>query len=117
MLDDPAFARRIHVDMERLHVFIDRGWISPLIVDGRPMFGEIDIARAALIDDLVNQMGVNDDGIDLVLDLVDQLYSLRFALNDLIDALEVQPRGIRRLVVEEAQRAKRRARSHPRVRR
>ena len=50
MLDDPAFARRIHVDMERLHVFIDRGWISPLIVDGRPMFGEVDIARAAQME-------------------------------------------------------------------
>ena len=60
------------------------------------MFRDVDIARAALIADLADEMGVNDEGIDLVLDLLDQLYSLRFAFSNLIDALEVQPRRIRR---------------------
>jgi chaperone modulatory protein CbpM len=103
---DREFAQSVRVDMERLNLFIDRGWISPLIVDGKPMFRDVDVARAALIADLGNEMGVNDEGIDIVLDLLDQLYGLRMALGNLIDALEVQPRGVRRNLISDAQKLK-----------
>ncbi|MDX2265510.1 MAG: chaperone modulator CbpM [Hyphomicrobiales bacterium] len=92
-MDDRQFARELCIDMNRLHVFIARGWISPLILDGRPVFGDVDLARAALIVDLRNEMGINDEGIDVVLDLIDQLYRLRFALGSLIDALEREGQG------------------------
>lgn len=83
---------------------MDRGWISPPILDGRPVIRDVDIARAALIADLADEMGVNEEGVDLVLDLLDQLYSLRLALGNLIDALEVQPRGVRIHLVNDARR-------------
>jgi chaperone modulatory protein CbpM len=82
MLDLPKLARELRVDSERLQIFIDRGWIAPPILEGRPVFRDVDVARAALIADLADAMGVNDEGVDLVLDLLDQLYSLRFALSD-----------------------------------
>ncbi len=91
------------VDVARLQVFIDRGWLSPPMLEGQPAFRDVDVARAALIADLAD-MGVNDDGVDLVLDLLDQLYSLRLALSDLIDALEVQPRGVRSHLVNDARK-------------
>ena len=103
-MDQEEFARNLRIDMARLRVFLDRGWISPLILDGRPIFRDVDVARAALIADLANEMGINDEGVDVVLDLLDQLYSLRFAFSNLIDALEVQPRGIRRHVVNDAKK-------------
>lgn len=103
-MDQEEFARNLRIDMARLRVFIDRGWISPLILDGRPIFRDVDVARAALIADLANEMGINDEGVDVVLDLLDQLYSLRFAFSNLIDAVEVQPRGIRRHVVNDAKK-------------
>ncbi|ACP21547.1 conserved hypothetical protein (plasmid) [Sinorhizobium fredii NGR234] len=106
-MDYQEFARDLRIDMERLQVFIDRGWISPAMPEGRPMFRDVDLARAALIADLANEMGVNDEGVDLVLDLLDQLYSLRFAFSNLIDALEVQPRDVRRHVVNDAQKLNR----------
>ncbi|MCS4096651.1 hypothetical protein [Rhizobium sp. BK176] len=68
------------------------------------MFKDVDVARAELIADLTNEMGINDEGIDVVLDLLDQLHSLRFACNNLIEALETQPLGIRRHVVTDAQK-------------
>lgn len=110
MIDHKEFARDLHLEMTRLDVFIDRGWISPLIVDGRPFFRDIDLARAELIADLANEMGINDEGIDVVLNLLDQLYSLRFACSKLFDALEDQPPSIRRRVVTDAQNLKRPAR-------
>lgn len=104
MMDQQEFARGLQVDGARLQVFIDRGWISPLILDGRPIFQDLDLARAALIVDLVDKMGVNDEGVDVVLDLLDQLYRLRFALSHLIDAVEVPPLGIPRHVVTDARK-------------
>lgn len=103
-MDQQEFARELHIDIARLRVFIDRGWISPLIRDGRPIFRDVDLARAELIADLANEMGINEEGVDVVLDLLDQLYSLRFAFSNLIDALERQPLGIRRHVVNDAQK-------------
>jgi chaperone modulatory protein CbpM len=40
----------------------------------------IDLARARLILDLRGAMGINDEGIDVILHLVDQIYGLRCAL-------------------------------------
>lgn len=104
MLDQPEFARELRVDGARLQIFIDRGWISPPVLEGRPVFRDVDVARVALIADLSDKMGVNEEGVDIVLDLLDQLYSLRFAFGNLIDALEVQPRGVRRHLVNDARR-------------
>jgi chaperone modulatory protein CbpM len=104
MLDQIEFARKLRFDGARLQVFIDRGWISPATQGGRPVFRDVDVARAALIADLVDVMGVNDEGVDVVLDLLDQLYSLRIAFGTLVDALEVQPRGVRRHLVNDARR-------------
>lgn len=104
MMDHQEFARDLQIDMARLQVFIDRSWISPLIIDGRPLFRDIDVARAELIADLTSEMGINDEGVDVVLDLLDQLHSLRFAFNNLIEALEAQPLGIRSHVVTDAKK-------------
>lgn len=104
MLDQSEFAQEVRVGSERLQIFIDRGWISPPLLDGRPVIRDVDIARAALIADLADEMGINEEGIDLVLDLLDQLYGLRLAFGNLIDALEVQPRGVRRHLVNDAKR-------------
>lgn len=104
MMDHEEFARDLQIDMARLRVFIGRSWISPLIIDGRPIFRDVDLARAELIADLTIEMGINDEGVDVVLDLLDQLYSLRFAL---IDALEAPPLSIPHHVVTDAQKLKR----------
>lgn len=104
MFGQPEFAREVRVDGQKLQSFVSRGWISPPVLEGRPLFREVDIARASLIADLTDEMGLNDEGVDLVLDLLDQLYSLRFAFGNLIDALEVQPRGVRVHLVNDARR-------------
>lgn len=95
MADHPQIARDRQIDVERLEVFLGRGWLSPAMRGDRPVFRDVDIARAALIDDLANEFGINDEGIDLVLQLLDQLYSLRFACRKLIDAMEAQPQSVR----------------------
>jgi chaperone modulatory protein CbpM len=46
-------------------------------------FSDVDLARARLIRDLKTGFGVNDEGIDVILHLMDQLHGLRRALDQL----------------------------------
>jgi len=83
---------------------VDRGWISPLVIDGHPVLRDVDISRANLVADLTDELGINDEGIDVVLELLDQLYGLRLAFSTLLEALEVQPREIKRHIVNDVQK-------------
>lgn len=59
-----------------------------MIPDGLPTemrFSEIDIPRAQLIHELQVDFGVNDEGVGVILNLADQLYSMRRALMQLRD--------------------------------
>ena len=51
---------------------------------------EVDAARAHLIHDLQKDLGVNEAGIDVILDLLDQLYGLRCTLRE---ELTMAPQG------------------------
>jgi chaperone modulatory protein CbpM len=49
----------------------------------RLTFSDTDVARAHLIRDLKSDFGVNDEGIDVILHLVDQLHGLRWAFEQI----------------------------------
>ncbi len=72
-------------DEETLRAWVAAGWI--MIEEsaiGQPL-SEVDQARCDLICDLKDNMGVNDDGIDVILNLLDQIHGLRRALRETID--------------------------------
>ncbi|MDI3562560.1 MerR family transcriptional regulator [Bradyrhizobium sp. Arg816] len=75
------FADRSHLDSSTIEAWLNAEWL----VAHRPglQFSEQDLARAHLIQDLKGDLGVNDDGIALVLYLLDQLYGLRCLLRDI----------------------------------
>src|SRR5438067_2884720 len=50
------------------------GWLLPQRDSHAYQFSEIDLARAHLIRDLKYDLEVNDEGIPIILDLVDQLH-------------------------------------------
>ena len=67
----------------------------PSASDAQPTFTEVDLARARLIQDLRADIGVNDDGVGVILDLIDQLHGLRSTLLDLLTAIRAQPENMR----------------------
>src|SRR5215475_2024019 len=75
-----------------LEVWIEAGWLLPREA-GEP-FSDVDLARARLIRDL-EHLGVNDEGVPVILDLVDQLHGLRRTMRDLLDAVGAQPDATR----------------------
>jgi chaperone modulatory protein CbpM len=71
------------LDAASLEAWVAAGWLTPRAEVCGPEFSEVDVARALLIHDL-HRMGVNDEGVPLILDLVDQMHGLRRLLHDVI---------------------------------
>ncbi len=82
MIETHEFLLRARLDAATLEGFVESGWI--VRHDG---FTEVDLARACLVRDLREAMGVNDEGVSVVLDLVDQLHATRAALRRAVEAL------------------------------
>ncbi|SED73582.1 MerR family transcriptional regulator [Bradyrhizobium erythrophlei] len=70
---------------QTLEFWLEQEWLIPERTITGMIFTEGDVARARFIQDLAAGMGVNDEGIDVVLHLVDQLHGMRRVLVRLHD--------------------------------
>ncbi len=93
-MDEQEFYGRLRVDVSVVKIWIEQGWLMPRNTDGRREFTDMDVARAELIGDLIDGMGVNEAGVDVVMDLIDQIHGLRGTLSDLRRALGDQDEAI-----------------------
>ena len=62
------------IDSETVRIFIQREWITPYSAD---TLDEEDLARIALIQEIRKTFSANDEAVNLILHLLDQVYSLR----------------------------------------
>ena len=90
-MDRQQFLIRADIDSDTTDLWVDAGWLAPRGASGEWTFSEIDLARTRLIQDLRGNFGVNDEGVPIVLGLIDQLHGLRRALRELLVTLRVQP--------------------------
>jgi chaperone modulatory protein CbpM len=95
------FLLRARLDAKTLRAYIEAGWLLPRDNGHARRFSEADLARARLIRDLKKDMGVNDEGITVVLDLVDQVHGLRRTLRELLAAICTQSEVMRRRIAAE----------------
>jgi chaperone modulatory protein CbpM len=86
-METQEFVARSHLDTPTLNAWIEAEWLAPVTGQKTLLFSEADLARARLIQDLRLDFGVNDEGIAIVLHLLDQLHGLRCLLRD-IHAME-----------------------------
>ena len=90
MITEREFLERARLDRRTLTVWIEEEWLIPARSADEFSFTDMDLARANLIRDLKDNMGVNHEGLGVVLHLLDQMHSLRRAL---AAALEVCTRS------------------------
>jgi chaperone modulatory protein CbpM len=81
------------LEHETLNAWLAEQWLIPSESSGEASFSDIDVARAQLIRDLKEELGVNDEGVGVILNLLDQLYGIRRALIDLHRAVGSQSDG------------------------
>ena len=75
------------MEHDTLNAWIEEEWLIPSGSSVEPSFFDIDVARARLIRDLQLDFGVNDEGVGVILNLVDQLHGMRRTLMELRDAV------------------------------
>ncbi|HKN27066.1 MAG TPA: chaperone modulator CbpM [Roseiarcus sp.] len=93
MITEREFLERTHLDRGTLEIWIHEAWIRPERTTPERSFTEMDLARANLIRDLKHNMGVNDEGLDVILHLIDQMHGLRRALAEALASLRERDRG------------------------
>jgi chaperone modulatory protein CbpM len=91
-METQEFISRSHLDAATLNVWIDEEWLIPRASASALQFSGADLARARLIRDLKLDLGVNDEGIAIILHLLDQLHGLRSLVRD-IHAIETTDRA------------------------
>jgi chaperone modulatory protein CbpM len=99
MLGSRDVLLRARLDAASLEAWIEAGWLVPRRSGPERVFSELDLARAWLIRDLRDGMGVNDEGIAVALGLLDQVHGLRQALHRMSSALHALPEPLRREIL------------------
>src|SRR5437899_7173452 len=92
MISIQEFIVRARVEHEALEGWIATGWIIPPQTEPEPMFSDVDLARAQLIRDLRDDFGVNDEGISVILHLIDQMHGLRRSMHGLLEEMRAHGR-------------------------
>jgi len=99
-MDDREFRLYLKIDVTELDLWVEQGWLVPDISEGRRRFRDADLARARLILDLTRQMGVNEAGVDIVMELVDQLHGMRGSMRSLVLAINRQEPAIQQRLLD-----------------
>lgn len=87
MISIREFLLRARLDRRLLEAWISAGWLIPPETDSELTFSEVDLARVQLIRDLREDLGVNDEGISVILHLLDQMHGVRRSMQELLQAM------------------------------
>src|SRR6185503_6320650 len=76
---------RAHHRLTVVHVerWVARGLLRPSANGENWVFEPVDVARAHLLAELTDQMGFDDESVETVVDLLDQVHTLRRQLHQL----------------------------------
>jgi chaperone modulatory protein CbpM len=87
IMEAREFTLHARISNEILDAWLEAGWIAPYRNDKGTDYSDVDLARAHLIGDL-KHLGINDEGVPVILDLVDQIHGLRRAVRQLLTAIK-----------------------------
>jgi len=83
IMNKQQFLTNAGLQVQTLELWLEYHWLIPDQTSTEMTFSDGDVARAHLIRDLKSNFGVNDEGVDVILHLVDQLHGLRHAFQQL----------------------------------
>lgn len=76
---------------ERLTVWTHARLVQPVDSSAGPRWREVDVARLRLLCDLAQDYRLDDEGLALVLSLVDQLHEARAEMRAVLRAIAAEP--------------------------
>src|SRR5262245_42024342 len=90
----------LHGRLTTVHVerWVQRGLLRPTAEGEAWIFEPVDVARARLLAELGDEMGFDDEAMETVVDLLDQVHTLRRQLHQLGLAIGRQPAETREAI-------------------
>ena len=84
---------RVNGRLTSVHIerWVARGLLRPTAEADGWIFEPVDVARACLLADLTDEMGFDEEAMETVVDLLDQVHTLRRQLHRLGLAIGRQP--------------------------
>ena len=97
---------RLHGKLTTVHVerWVARGLLRPRSEADVWVFEQVDVARVRLLVELADDIGLDDDTVEVVVGLVDQVHTLRGQLGLLAQAIAEQPPATREAIAAVLQR-------------
>ncbi len=91
---------RLHGGLTTVHVerWVARGLLRPAGNADSWMFETIDVARTHLLAELTGDLGLDDETVEMVVDLIDQVHTLRGQLDLIGRAIAEQPVATREAI-------------------
>lgn len=101
---------RQHGRLTEVHVerWVARGLLRPTGTVEAWSFEQVDVARARLLAELADELGFDEESVETVVDLVDQVHTLRRQLDLLGRAIAEQPAATREAIAAALDRLARR---------
>jgi chaperone modulatory protein CbpM len=88
---DELLLRLRGLERRELVRWVENRWVLPDEHGDTLVFHEVDVARVELIFEIRRDFAIDDEGMGLVLGLLDQVYGLRRQMRRLCDAVATQP--------------------------
>jgi chaperone modulatory protein CbpM len=88
---DELLLRLRGLERRELVRWVENRWVLPDKHGNTLVFHEVDVARVELIFEIRRDFAIDDEGMGLVLGLLDQVYGLRRQMRRLCDAVATQP--------------------------
>jgi chaperone modulatory protein CbpM len=79
----------------RLTALVEAEIVLPVQGAQGPLFRQVDIARLQLLSDLSEHFDLTEEGLGVVMQLVDQVHALRSDLRCLLTAIAQEPEEVR----------------------
>lgn len=93
--ESEVVARVEGLTVGRLRSFVAAECVAPSDREGRPVFGEADLARVRLLAELAADFDLDEDAAALIVSLVDQIHGLRRQLRRLGEAVAAEEPEVR----------------------
>ena len=95
LTEEQAIAAIPGLSQSRLVGFVVAELVVPIATAQGPMLRRVDVARIALLCDLVDDFDLEDDALGVVIGLIDQLHVNRLHLHAMAQAIETEPTELR----------------------
>ena len=101
MMDLQKFLMVSALEETTFRAWIAFGWLTPERNGPDWIFSAGDVARAQLIQGLVEDLGLNDYGVNAILELLDRIETTRRGLRTLLSVARTLPEALRGRVAAE----------------